>query len=509
MRSTIDTEPDLRLVTGMPDAAAADFGSFNLLRRRAARPTVRRRTWLMTRMLLAADVLALSIAFAAATAFLGSAVSPPLALVLGGLPLWVVAAKIAGLYERDACWAEYSTTEELASVLQLLTAGAWTFVVLQWVATSSASSIAWPLTAWALAVPAIGVGRTVARALCRQTTTYRQNAIVVGAGDVGQLAARKLLQHPEYGIDIVGFVDGSPRARRAELNHLALLGDLDQLDALVDELDVERVIVAFSAERDADTVRVVRAISRLERDVEVDLVPRLYEIVGPKAFAHSIEGLPLVGIPPLRLPRTSRALKRVFDVTVAGAALLLTAPLFLVIACLVKRDSEGPVFFHQERLGRDMRTFELFKFRTMLVGTDEREHLAYIRETMAATAAPRANGLYKLDRSSSVTRVGAWLRRTSLDELPQLINVLRGDMSLVGPRPCLAGETKLFEPHHFERFLVPAGLTGLWQVTARAKATFGEALEMDVTYARGWSLLLDLRLLLRTPIQLLRPKATA
>jgi lipopolysaccharide/colanic/teichoic acid biosynthesis glycosyltransferase len=117
--------------------------------------------------------------------------------------------------------------------------------------------------------------------------------------------------------------------------------------------------------------------------------------------------------------------------------------------------------------------------------------------------------MYKLDRGDAITRSGGWLRRSSLDELPQLINILRGEMSLVGPRPCLEYETAYFEPHHFERFLVPAGLTGLWQVTARARTTFGEALEMDVAYARGWSLGLDLRLLLRTPLELLRTKGTA
>jgi exopolysaccharide biosynthesis polyprenyl glycosylphosphotransferase len=345
--------------------------------------------------------------------------------------------------------------------------------------------------------------------MCKQATAYRQNAIVVGAGDVGQLVARKLLQHPEYGINVVGLVDTKPRARRRELDHVQLLGGPDQLSALVEDLDVERVIVAFSTESDSETVGLVRAVSELDRDVQVDLVPRLFELVGPRAFVHSIEGLPLVGIPPVRLPRSSRGLKRALDVVGSAAVLLLTAPLILVFAILIKRDSEGPVFFHQERLGRDMRPFDLLKFRTMTVDTDPEEHLAYIRETMSAAAAPNTNGLYKLDRSRSVTRVGRWLRRTSLDELPQLINVLRGDMSLVGPRPCLATETELFSPHHFERFLVPAGLTGLWQVTARAKSTFGEALDMDVTYARGWSLLLDLRLLLRTPMELLRPGGTA
>jgi lipopolysaccharide/colanic/teichoic acid biosynthesis glycosyltransferase len=128
---------------------------------------------------------------------------------------------------------------------------------------------------------------------------------------------------------------------------------------------------------------------------------------------------------------------------------------------------------------------------------------------MSASASVGANGLYKLDRADAVTPFGRWLRKTSLDELPQLVNVLKGDMSLVGPRPCLEYETEHFAPHHFERFLVPAGITGLWQVTARAHSTFGEALDMDVAYARGWSLGLDIRLLLRTPFEVLRSGETA
>jgi lipopolysaccharide/colanic/teichoic acid biosynthesis glycosyltransferase len=153
-----------------------------------------------------------------------------------------------------------------------------------------------------------------------------------------------------------------------------------------------------------------------------------------------------------------------------------------------------------------MEPFEALKFRTMKVDTDDSAHRAFIRATMSASAEPTANGLYKLDRSDAVTRSGRWLRKTSLDELPQLINVLRGDMSLVGPRPCLEYETEGFEPHHFERFKVPAGITGLWQVTARAHSTFGEALDFDVAYARNWSLGLDVLLILRTPFELLRQR---
>jgi len=179
-----------------------------------------------------------------------------------------------------------------------------------------------------------------------------------------------------------------------------------------------------------------------------------------------------------------------------------------VIAVLIRRDSPGPVFFKQERLGIDMERFTLLKFRTMREGTEDAPHRDYIRGIMDPGAAPGHQALYKLARHESVTRVGKWLRKTSLDEWPQLLNVLRGDMSLVGPRPCIPYELEFFAPHHFERFLVPAGLTGLWQVEARAHSTFGEALDLDVAYARGWSLGLDLRLLMRTPLLMLRKRET-
>jgi lipopolysaccharide/colanic/teichoic acid biosynthesis glycosyltransferase len=154
------------------------------------------------------------------------------------------------------------------------------------------------------------------------------------------------------------------------------------------------------------------------------------------------------------------------------------------------------------------REFTVLKFRTMRTETTSEAHEAYVRATMTANALPESNGLYKLERHDAITPFGRWLRRTSLDELPQFLNVLRGDMSLVGPRPCLAYETEYFQPHHFQRFAVPAGLTGLWQVTARAHSTFGEALDMDVSYALGWSFGLDLRLLARTPLQLLVRRGT-
>jgi lipopolysaccharide/colanic/teichoic acid biosynthesis glycosyltransferase len=189
--------------------------------------------------------------------------------------------------------------------------------------------------------------------------------------------------------------------------------------------------------------------------------------------------------------------------------LIIASPVFAVAAWRIARDSEGPIFFRQVRVGKGMRSFTMLKFRTMRCDVDQTVHRDYIAQTMSSSATATANGLYKLAREDAVTPFGRILRKSSLDELPQLINVLRGDMSLVGPRPCLDYEVENFRQHHFERFTVPPGITGLWQVRARAHATFGEALDMDVAYARNWSLGLDVWLLLRTPLHLLRLKGTA
>jgi lipopolysaccharide/colanic/teichoic acid biosynthesis glycosyltransferase len=201
-------------------------------------------------------------------------------------------------------------------------------------------------------------------------------------------------------------------------------------------------------------------------------------------------------------------IKRIIDVLGSCAGLIILSPLMIYIALRVRTDSPGPVLFRQTRLGAGMREFTSLKFRTMKMNADTQVHRDYITRTMSIAAAATSSGIYKLDRSDVVTDFGRWLRTTSLDELPQLINVLRGDMSLVGPRPCIPYEVDNYAPHHHDRFLLPQGLTGLWQVTARANATYGEALDMDVAYVRSWSLGLDLRLLLRTPLQVLRQRSS-
>jgi exopolysaccharide biosynthesis polyprenyl glycosylphosphotransferase len=494
--------------------ATVDERTLEILERRRRTAVIRRRGWLVRRMLLMADLVGLVAAMLLAEWVVNyhnsvgvldmRAEIVTFALTLPG---WVLVAKLYGLYDHDEERTDHSTTGDFSGVFHMITVCTWLFAAGAYVTGLAHPTPPKLMIFWAAAIAFVTLGRVAARAASRHHIAYMQNTIIVGAGDVGQLIARKLLQHPEYGINLVGFVDAEPKERRDDLGHLALLGAPDRLPALIRLFDVERVIVAFSRNSHEETIELIRTLKDL--NVQVDIVPRLFEIVGPSFGIHTVEGLPLVGLPPARISRSSRLIKRSIDVVGALIGLLLSWPLFAYAVWRIRRGSPGPVFFRQRRLGLGMKEFTVLKFRTMRVDTDDVPHREYIKQTMSASATPNGNGIYKLDRSDAVTTFGRWLRKTSLDELPQLINVLRGEMSLVGPRPCIAYETEGFAPHHFERFLVPAGITGLWQTTARAHSTFGEALDLDVAYARSWSLKLDLELLFKTPLQLVRPRGTA
>lgn len=203
------------------------------------------------------------------------------------------------------------------------------------------------------------------------------------------------------------------------------------------------------------------------------------------------------GVSPARWPR-QRRVKRAFDLALASAALVVLAPAMLAIALIIKSTSRGPVLFRQTRVGEGRQEFVMLKYRTMEAGAQSEPHEQYFEQLM--TAAPRDNGatLFKLQADARVNQVGAFLRRWSLDELPQLVNVLRGDMSLVGPRPMLPYELKYLDTETLHRFAMPAGLTGLWQVSGRAKVSPREMLAMDLTYLRHWSLANDILIVMKT-----------
>jgi exopolysaccharide biosynthesis polyprenyl glycosylphosphotransferase len=486
--------------------AAMDGYSRKLL----GRSDLERRIRLVPRSLMIADLVGLGLAYLVTTLLWGPAgafgSTKEMAVFCATLPCWLVVAKLEGLYRADCEHASHSTADDIVKVFYLVTIGVWVLLVSSRVVGRTRPSIYALVTFWAISICVLPLVRTMTRRLCRRSRAYVQNTLILGAGDVGQLIARKLVQHPEYGLNVVGFIDREPKARKGDLpDHLAILGRPERLAEVVKSLDVERVIIAFSHEPESELLVLLRQLQSFP--VQIDLVPRLFELVGPRSTVHSVEGLPLLGLPPNHASSVALALKRGIDITVSALAIIVMAPLFAYIALRIRLDSDGPVLFRQPRLGTNMKEFTSLKFRTMKVGTDQSVHRAAVRQLSSEGADPNDTGaLYKLERADLVTGFGHGLRRTRLDELPQLINVLRGDMSLVGPRPCIPYEAENLEPRHLERFAMPQGITGLRQVTASANCTSLESLEMDVAYVRGWSLGLDLRLLLRTPLQVLHQR---
>jgi exopolysaccharide biosynthesis polyprenyl glycosylphosphotransferase len=492
LKGPVDGLSSLRLRTG------STLGRVEL--EDSAKTRSEQRRTFVRQTLLTADIVAL-LATYVVTIFSYDAAPRDMIGFFVALPVLLAGATICRLYDPDDQGAGHSTLDDIGRIFQLTTVATWGSVVSLWFLTG-AVELPTTLFFWGVTMLFLTGGRAIARIAVRHHLGFLQNTLIVGAGDVGQLIGRKLIQHPEFGLRLVGFVDSEPKEIRGDLEVLPVLGSPDEIERLVRGHDIDRVIVAFSNDRHDLLVDLVRSLHAL--NVRIDLVPRLFEAVGPIAGVHLVEGFPLVGLPVVQPSRLARRVKRALDIAIAATALMLLSPLFAWIAWRVRRDSPGPALFRQLRLGEGQQPITLLKFRTMSSNADDTPHREYVRKIMDVGVMPTDNHLYKLERPKDVTNFGTWLRRTSLDELPQLINVLRGDMSLVGPRPCMSYETELFDPYHFDRFLVPAGMTGLWQVVARAHATFKEALDLDVAYARNWSLRLDLALLARTPLALLR-----
>lgn len=485
--------------------------TLQILDRRRRTAVVKRRGWLVRRMLLIADVVGLVGALLVAQ-WLAPSVDSTDAYSLQlevfafllTVPAWIVITKLYGLYDHDDERANHSTADDFGGVFHMVTVCTWLVIVVTYLSDIAHPTAQKLVVFWAAAIAFVCLARAGARALARRNEAYVQNTVIVGAGDVGQLVAKKVLNHPEYGINLVGFVDARPRERRHDLEDVALLGDAERLPAIVRLLDVERVIIAFSNDSHEEMLEVLRAVQDLE--VQIDIVPRLFEFVGPGVEIHTVEGLPLLGLPPLRLSRSSRLLKRATDLAFTIPTLVVLTPVFALFALMIKVDSPGPVFFRQVRVGAAGRTFRIFKFRSMHADAEERkQEFAHLNRHLAVGGDPR---MFKIVGDPRVTRAGKVLRRLSLDELPQLINVVIGEMSLVGPRPLILDEDRHVERWARQRLNLKPGVTGPWQVLGRSEIPFAEMVRLDYLYVTRWSLMGDLRLMALTIPALCR-RATA
>jgi exopolysaccharide biosynthesis polyprenyl glycosylphosphotransferase len=319
----------------------------------------------------------------------------------------------------------------------------------------------------------------------------RERVLFIGRSPVLRPLLRKISTHPEYGLDPVGLIAGGPPTDSQGADSiLPTLGTLWQVDLeqAIASNQVERVIVIQSDVDDRVVLELLQETAPL--GIKVSILPEFVDAMGPSVQVDNIEGVTVLGLPPLALPRSSRIIKRTMDVVGATVGMLLFAPLMVVAAVAIKLDSRGPILFRQARIGKDARRFRLNKFRTMVVGAEER------LDDLRTLSGDRH--WLQLDHDPRITRVGRLLRLTSVDELPQLWNVLRGDMSLVGPRPLIVSEDEQIRGHARMRLHLAPGMTGLWQVLGRTTIPFEEMVKLDFIYVSNWSLWTDIRLLLRT-----------
>lgn len=353
--------------------------------------------------------------------------------------------------------------------------------------------------AWALAIVLVLLRRYLTRVARRMLWTrgaYVDRVVVIGASDAGRRIMQALMGTPSLGYQVVGFVDDRLStdelavATETGLAKAGRLGTTDDLERLVDEYQIDEVIIALPATENGHVLRVIEHCRR--RDVQFRVVPDLLQLSLDRVDIGEVAGVPLIGLKDASIRGVNYVIKRGCDIVIAAVVLTVMALPMVVIAAIIRLSSPGPALFRQKRVGRDGHVFTLYKFRCMVENADEQ------RAELMAKYDYMDPRLFKLKDDPRLTPVGRWLRRLSLDELPQFFNVLRGQMSVVGPRPQLPEEVETYEEWHRQRLLVTPGLTGLWQINGRSHLTFDEMVRLDLYYAEHWSPWLDLKIILRT-----------
>jgi exopolysaccharide biosynthesis polyprenyl glycosylphosphotransferase len=433
------------------------------------------------RSLVLADVLAAITATLVTVLVVGKERSSLATLVT--VPLIVLLGKIMGIYDRQESLVRKSTLDEAPDLFQVATL----YALITWLVNGVliVSNRREFLVNWLVLTVLLVVYRCIARALTRKVTAP-ERCLVIGDGPTCERVREKLASRAGLHACVVAHVpiEGLGNERQS-LDALSKKGDLRALAAA---FRVDRIIIAPELADADEVLNVIRAATSL--GVKVSVVPRLLEVIGSSVEFDEVEGIPLLSMRSVRLSRSSWVIKRSLDLFVSLLGLLCLAPMLLIIAAAIKLGSRGPVLFRQRRIGRDGEPFEMLKFRTMIDGAHaQREALRHLNE---------ADGLFKIEDDPRVTKVGRVLRRTSLDELPQLWNVVRGDMSLVGPRPLVVEEDRRIEGWHRRRLQLTPGMTGHWQILGSSRIPLHEMVNIDYLYVTNWSLWNDLKILMRT-----------
>jgi exopolysaccharide biosynthesis polyprenyl glycosylphosphotransferase len=451
-------------------------------------------------VLLAADVTTLALALVggqlACRALTGSgSLHDALASTIY-IPIFVVVLNCYGMYERNRRRLVASSFPDLgrlthallaASLVMLFAAGGFH----RWFGAPSVGRIGITLIA-ALALAGIPLGRAIARLLIRHPEKHASRVLVVGSGPVAHSVIRRLSRQEH--LVVVGRVDELVDTADGPRHGITVLGGIERLPELVTKHDVDHIVVAMGSGESVDLSELLRSFAG---QVQISVVPRLFGLLSVRSRVEDIAGITVVDVPTAALGLADRITKRALDIVVSGLGLALVSPLMIAIALAIKLESDGSILFRQARTGRGSRSFMIYKFRTMHTGAEA--------ERAQLVAANDVDGpLFKIHEDPRITGIGRHLRKTSLDELPQLINVFKGDMSLVGPRPFVISEAAEIGGWAARRFDVRPGMTGLWQTSGRNDLPFDELCRLDYSYVSSWSLWWDLRILWHTPGILLK-----
>ena len=407
------------------------------------------------------------------------------------VPLWLIIFVGMGLYDRHKL---LGGVQEYSLIFNSTIIGMGLVISVGFLVPRFVLARGWLLTAWPLTFILTALGRFWLRRwiyFLRRKGFYLTPAVIVGANDEGCSLARQLTQWRTSGLHIVGFIDKKIPIGTPVLGYLKVLSSVDQFENIVEEYKIEEIILASSAFSSRDSMLGIFQQYGVSNNVNVRLSSGFYEIITTGLTVKEFAYVPFVSINKVRLTGVELVLKFLLDYFLTVPVLLLTSPVFLLIAIAVKLDSPGPVLYRRRVMGVNGRQFDAYKFRTMYQNGDD------ILKDYPDLAA-ELNQNYKLKSDPRVTRVGRLLRKTSLDELPQLFNVLKGDMSLVGPRIITPNEVEKYNKWDINLLTVRPGITGLWQVSGRSDVSYEERVRLDMYYIRNWSIWVDLQLLFRT-----------
>jgi exopolysaccharide biosynthesis polyprenyl glycosylphosphotransferase len=445
-----------------------------------------RRDALFRRMLLAADIVAISGAFLLVTQLSAR----PLALTwlsIIGLPLLLLGAKLFGLYDRDETLLRKTTLDEVPKLFHLATLCA----LAVWIGgglivDGGPLHRLEALVLWLALFTALVLARALARGVALRLAPV-ERCLFIGDEGSARTIRSKLIDHHGVKATMVAQLDLDKAAPWS--TDAFSPGRLAEIRDLAQELDVHRAIVAPGSAEGGEMLNLVRTLKAV--GVRVSVLPRLLEVVGSSVEFDDLHGVTVMGVRRFELTRSSAVVKRSFDLLGASLGLLAVSPLLAAIAVAIKLDGRGPVFFRQLRVGQHGERFHMLKFRTMVPNAEAlKDSLRHRNEAQ--------EGLFKIADDPRVTRVGRFLRKSALDELPQLFNILRGEMSLVGPRPLVIEEDQRVEGWHRRRLELTPGMTGHWQILGPSRVPLGEMVAIDYLYVANWSLWKDVKILMRT-----------